>query len=225
MIVYPLKDKSTKDGFDIQMQANHLSHFILTSEVWPLLETAATKRGEARIVNHSSGAREGITFDKKYLEKNGGNLGGDGGIGIGKWRRYQHSKLANLLFTYALHDQIAQNKTEWTNKVKVLCAHPGPTNTGLGGKTVASGGNKLLDVFVIWSAVSKGQAIEDGSLGIIRACCDNNVQSGEFYGPSASTKGSRARPAVVLPPERKEQAEKELWKVSMQSTGIQNYFE
>ena len=29
-----------------QMQTNHLSHFLLTRQVMPLLETAATLRGE-----------------------------------------------------------------------------------------------------------------------------------------------------------------------------------
>ena len=33
------------DGFDVQMQTNHLSHFLLTREVYPLLETAAELRG------------------------------------------------------------------------------------------------------------------------------------------------------------------------------------
>jgi len=29
-------DIATKDGYDIQMQTNHLSHFLLTARVWPL---------------------------------------------------------------------------------------------------------------------------------------------------------------------------------------------
>ena len=61
------------------MQTNHLSHFLLTREVFPLLETAASQRGSARIVNHASMAREAVNkLDAKYLGKNGGNLGGDG---------------------------------------------------------------------------------------------------------------------------------------------------
>ena len=47
----------TEDGFDVQMQTNHLSHFLLTCELLPLLEKAANDSGEARIVNHSSIAR------------------------------------------------------------------------------------------------------------------------------------------------------------------------
>ncbi len=64
------------DGYDIQMQVNHLSHFLLTKELYDLLEKKAeSSAGEARIVNHSSIARYGPPLDAKYLGKNGGNLG------------------------------------------------------------------------------------------------------------------------------------------------------
>ena len=59
--VMGVKDEATKDGYDVQMQTNHLSHFLLTSEVWPLLQKAAELRGEARVVQHSSGARRSTT--------------------------------------------------------------------------------------------------------------------------------------------------------------------
>merc|ERR1719512_232105 len=61
------KDEATVDGCDAQMQTNHLSHFLLTAELWPLLEKAAELRSEARVVNHSSAARRGSPLDQKYL--------------------------------------------------------------------------------------------------------------------------------------------------------------
>lgn len=69
--VMALKDQATIDGFDIQMQTNHLSHFLLTKQLLPLLETAAEKRGEARIVNHTSISRYGV----KNLAFPGAHLG------------------------------------------------------------------------------------------------------------------------------------------------------
>jgi NAD(P)-dependent dehydrogenase (short-subunit alcohol dehydrogenase family) len=54
-----LADVATTDGYDVQMQTNHLSHFLLLKEVFPLLEKAAAARGEARVVHHSSLARFG----------------------------------------------------------------------------------------------------------------------------------------------------------------------
>jgi NAD(P)-dependent dehydrogenase (short-subunit alcohol dehydrogenase family) len=90
--VMALEDKATGDGYDVQMQTNHLSHFLLTKELFPLLEKAAELRGEARIVQHSSGARKfpSNPLDAKYLGKNGGNLGGDGAsmlFGGARWKR------------------------------------------------------------------------------------------------------------------------------------------
>ena len=83
--VMALKDVATKDGYDIQMQTNHLSHFLLSRELYPALVKAVQLRGEARIVNHSSFARNGPPGTKlttentyEYLGKNGGSLGGDG---------------------------------------------------------------------------------------------------------------------------------------------------
>ncbi len=78
--VMALADTATGDGYDVQMQTNHLSHFLLTRELMPLLEVAAEARGEARVANHSSVARMAPSkkLQGKYLEANGGNLGGDG---------------------------------------------------------------------------------------------------------------------------------------------------
>lgn len=60
--VMALPDEATKDGYDVQMQTNHLSHFLLSKELYPLLEKAAEARGEARIVNHSSGVSDDNDF-------------------------------------------------------------------------------------------------------------------------------------------------------------------
>ena len=80
-------------GYDTQMQTNHLSHFLLTKELFPLLTAAANSKGEARIVNHSSGFRStpSTPLQAKYLGKNGGNLGGNDPsalFGGGGWQRY-----------------------------------------------------------------------------------------------------------------------------------------
>ena len=55
--VMAMKDIATSDGYDVQMQVNHLSHFLLTKELLPLIKLAAESKGEARIVNHTSVAR------------------------------------------------------------------------------------------------------------------------------------------------------------------------
>ena len=46
-----LPDTRNADGFDVQMQSNHLSHFLLTKLLLPSLEAAASNRGETRHVS------------------------------------------------------------------------------------------------------------------------------------------------------------------------------
>ena len=85
--VMALEDVATKDGYDVQMQTNHLSHFLLTKELLPLIQ----KSTDGRVVNHSSVARKGGPLQAKYFEKNGGNLGGNGSSMIfhgARWERY-----------------------------------------------------------------------------------------------------------------------------------------
>eukprot|EP00013_Stygamoeba_regulata_P024446 CAMPEP_0177647946 /NCGR_PEP_ID=MMETSP0447-20121125/10567_1 /TAXON_ID=0 /ORGANISM="Stygamoeba regulata, Strain BSH-02190019" /LENGTH=336 /DNA_ID=CAMNT_0019150557 /DNA_START=128 /DNA_END=1138 /DNA_ORIENTATION=+ len=210
--VMGLPNVATQDGYDVQMQTNHLSHFLLTLSVWPLLERAAAQRGEARVVNHSSGARKkpGWALDARYLGRNGGQLGTDWNP-LSKWTRYQQSKLANLLFTYGLHTRAQAAGSP----VKVVCAHPGATLTDLQLKTAQAGGTSLIDYIVLSGTMKNAHSEEDGTEGIIMGCAAAGVQSGEFYGPEGLT-----GPAVLLPAERNETSEEMLWRESAKETGV-----
>jgi hypothetical protein len=88
--VMALEDVATVDGYDIQMQTNHLSHFLLTKELLPLIQ----KSSDGRIVNHSSMARQGGPLKAEYFGKNGGNLGGNDGsfFSGGRYERYVNQK-------------------------------------------------------------------------------------------------------------------------------------
>ncbi len=175
--VMALPDEATKDGYDVQMQTNCLSHFLLTKELFPLLR----KSDDARVVNQSSMARMGGPLAAEYFEKNGGNLGGEGSeeevashTGP-RWQRYHQTKLANCAFTYGLHKKLEEARI--TN-VKSLLAHPGLALTSLQSTTAATGGMDLDSPFM-----QQAQSAEDGATGILRACADKEAISGSFYGP------------------------------------------
>ncbi|WP_367392120.1 SDR family NAD(P)-dependent oxidoreductase [Lewinella sp. LCG006] len=175
--VMALRDQATPDGYDVQMQTNVLSHFLLTKELFPLLRLS----DQGRIVNHSSMARLGPPLAIEYFEKKGGDLGGDGteeenfSFRGPRWMRYHQTKLANAAFTYGL-----KNKLEAANisNVLSLLAHPGLAKTELATTSAAVGGMDADAEFM-----NMAQSAEDGATGIIRAAMDPKAQSGDFYGP------------------------------------------
>jgi len=123
--IMAVPDKATEDGHCVQMQTNHLSHFLLTKLLMPLLEKGAEAHGEARVVNHSSIARKGKPLKAKYFGTNGGKLGGS--EQAARWARYQQTKLANAVHTFALKDRLDAAGS----KVKAVVAHPGIARTEL----------------------------------------------------------------------------------------------
>ncbi len=175
--VMAFPEQATPDGYDVQMQTNSISPFLLTRELMPLLR----KSDDGRVVNHSSGARLGTPHDPKYFGRNSGNLGGDGkeqenfSFKGPRWERYHQSKLANCTFTYGLQQRL--DRKGITN-VKVLLAHPGVAITGLAATSAALGGMDSRSEVLVGA-----QSAEDGALGIIRACADPAAAGGDFFGP------------------------------------------
>ena len=81
----------SEDGHELIFQVNHLSHFLLTRMLLPrLLESAPS-----RLVNVSSGAQQPIDFDDVMLEN-----------GFSGGRAYAQSKLAQVLFTFDLAEEL-----------------------------------------------------------------------------------------------------------------------
>lgn len=175
--VMALGDVATVDGYDVQMQTNVISHFLLTRELFGLLE----RSDDARIVNHTSMARLGPPLDPRYFGRNGGDLGGDGDAAQNasfsgpRWQRYHQTKLANAAFTYGLKQRL---DARGLRQVKALLAHPGLSRTNLQVTTAHDGGMRLGDGFM-----DAAQSAEDGALGILRCCADPEAASGDFFGP------------------------------------------
>ncbi len=176
--VMALKDQATADGYDVQMQTNVISHFLLTKELFPLLK----KSTQARIVNHSSMARLGGPLERHYFEQKGGDLGGDGteeenfSFQGPRWLRYHQTKLANANFTYGLKNKM--EASEISNIVPLL-AHPGLAKTKLQVTSAIDGGMDGQAEFM-----AMAQSAEDGAAGIIRAAMDPEAKPGDFFGPS-----------------------------------------
>lgn len=207
--VMALDDIATKDGYDVQMQTNHLSHFLLTKELFPLLQKAKELRGEARIANHSSLSRNGGLLEPQFFGKNGGDLGGNSsGMfgGGGKWERYHQSKLANVVFTLALNDKLKGTG------IKATCAAPGYSVTSL---QTSSQGMKG----VMWTSIM-AQSAEDGTMPILQACYGPTAESGDFWEPA--NRGHSVGPAGKMDLTKEctdEASRKMLWEASEEACG------
>jgi len=103
---YP-KFQLTADGIEKTFALNHLSYFLFSGTLLPLLQKSAA----GRIVNVSSDAHfqaKGIQFDDIQFKDR-----------YHAFAAYAHSKLANVLFTYELARRIS------TTAVTVNALHPG----------------------------------------------------------------------------------------------------
>jgi len=220
-------DEITVDGFDKQMQTNHLSHFLLTKELFPLLQASSKECGDARIVQHSSMARdmtENKALEDKYLEKQekNGMLGGDENVGFMKgapWSRYFQTKLANSVFTQALHDRLSKSQNKDSENVLSLCAHPGISATNLGNH-LADGHNMFMKAMM--GTISKliTQSPEDGAMGLIKVMMTpkDKMEGGTLYGPTGMTGYAVAMPSG--PHETDTKSKDMLWKKSEDATGV-----
>lgn len=193
--IMAVDDKITKtDGFEVQMQTNHLSHFLLTQQLFPLLKAGAGKYGDARIVNHSSIARfmtENSGLEEKYLKEQekdgqlGGNKEGPGMMKGGPWFRYQQTKLANSVFTHALADKLNSSSDKDCKNILSICAHPGVSRTNLGDHL--HGKSNFFVRYILGPLLTTlvFQSQEDGSMGILKCMMDpkSNLTPGTLYGP------------------------------------------
>lgn len=71
--------------YDVQLQSNHPTHFLLTAKLFPLLVAEVKHHGGVRVIQHSSGARE-MTVDNRleegYFGKDQDDFGGDRKISV-----------------------------------------------------------------------------------------------------------------------------------------------
>ena len=115
-IMYTKRIESV-DGIEKTFAVNHLSYFLLTGLLLPML----SKSSKARIINVSSSVhnKAKLNFDDIEMKTKY-----DGSIA------YRQSKLCNILFTYFLSNKLKEKN------IMVNCLHPGFVDTGFGSNNV-----------------------------------------------------------------------------------------
>jgi NAD(P)-dependent dehydrogenase (short-subunit alcohol dehydrogenase family) len=193
-VMFPPYTK-TEDGFELQFGTNHLGHFALAGRLASLLY--ATQG--ARLVVVASLAQKAGKLDFADLNWESRKYNSQ--------RAYCDSKLANLLFAY----EYARRLREQGKTLRVTAAHPGVTSTEL---------MRHVPVFRLVSPFLS-QSAKVGALPTLRAACDPQAQSGDYYGPSGMFEF--AGPPIKVPSNaasHDEDTARRLWTVSEQLTGV-----
>lgn len=134
----------TNEGFETQFAVNHLSHFLITELMMPMLEKSDSPKVLTTSSNSHYGAK--IDFDNLMLNKNYNQL-----------RAYKRTKLMNVLFTYELN-----KRYQYVHNFAAYAVDPALVNTSMGEKHT-SGLAKL-----VWSIRKhKGVSPEEGARTIV----------------------------------------------------------
>ncbi|MBW8010118.1 MAG: SDR family oxidoreductase [Chloroflexi bacterium] len=163
-----LRHKLSQDGIEITFALNHLSYFLLTNLLLPIIKGSAP----SRIVNVSSNGHYRANLEIKNLEE------------LNSYRAmqaYANSKLANILFTYEL-----ARRLEGT-QITVNALHPGFTKTNIGKN------NGFLVKLLYPLIFRKGINAAKGAETSIYLACSEEVTgiSGKYFVKKKPVKSSK----------------------------------
>jgi NAD(P)-dependent dehydrogenase (short-subunit alcohol dehydrogenase family) len=198
VMALPLR-QTTVDGFEMQLGTNYLGHFALTGLVLPALLAAPAPR----VVSLSSNAhkRGKMYFDDLQMEHNYTPFGA-----------YSQTKLAMLLFAIELQRQ----STAHGSRLVSIAAHPGLSSTAI--VRELKGGIAFITNLAFKFV---GQDEAQGALPQLYAATAPEAKPGAYYGPGGwmEFKGPPS-PAALAPQAQDVAAQKRLWTVSEELTGV-----
>ena len=133
------------DGHELSFAVNYLSHFLLTRMLLPMIPASPA----SRIVNVSSGAQTPIDFEDPMIED-----------GYSSRRSYAQSKLAQILFTFDLAEELEDTG------IRVNALHPAT----------------LMDTNMVLSAgVRPRSSVAEGLEAVMQLIVSENVGSGQYF--------------------------------------------
>lgn len=194
----------TKDGFELQFEANYLGHFLLTG----LLLDTITKTPDSRIVTLSSLVHKNgkINFDDLQSEKK-----------YSASAAYAQSKLACLMFTFESQRRLEQAGHDQTISV---ASHPGIATTELSRHMPKVMFFLLKYTIAPFLTHSSGEGAKPSLLAAI-----GEAKGGDYFGPTGykEFKG-KAGKATSTDLANDEQVAKHLWEVSEKLSGYEYDF-
>jgi NAD(P)-dependent dehydrogenase (short-subunit alcohol dehydrogenase family) len=190
----------TEDGFELQLEANYLGHFLLTG----LLLDTILNTAHSRIVTLSSIVHKNgnINFDDLQSEKK-----------YSASDAYAQSKLACLMFTFELQRRLEKQDGHQTIST---ASHPGIATTELGRHMP----NLLYTILRYTIAPFLTHAPVEGAKPTILAAI-GEAKGGDYFGPTGfkEFKGEAGK-ATYTDLSKDETIAKRLWEVSEQLVGL-----
>ena len=194
--------KMTPDGNEMHLGINHYGHFLLTQ----MLHDKVEQGGQRIVMVTSEGYKMGLktiqfddmNFDKNYHPNN----------------TYCHSKLAQMMFGYALHDRLSA-----AGKVtQVYVCHPGASKTSL----IDEEANKVTRfMYALLVKTPLVQSAEKGAYPELMCATEKDLDPKGYYGPTGRMNwvGPVGQCDMEDFVTDKAMADR-LWEVSEQATGV-----
>jgi len=178
------KKTMTCEGHESTFALNHLSYFLLTHKLLPLLKNSPA----ARIINTASQAHVGVDLDFENLQ---------GEKSYNGWNAYQMSKLENILFTYELADRLQGTK------ITVNALHPGFVATKFGDNNEGFLGSALKVAKALF-AINQ----DKGSETSFYLCTSPEVEgvTGKYF--------EKCKEKISSPQSRNRNTAKKLWELT-----------
>ncbi|MGZ4128843.1 MAG: SDR family oxidoreductase [Actinomycetota bacterium] len=187
--VFRVRRHVTADGFEETFAVNHLAPFLLTNLLLARLKESAP----SRVVIVASDAHRGavLDFTDLLLEHR-----------FGSWKAYSRSKLANVMFSYALARRLNGSG------VTANSLHPGFVATRLGS------GNKIpiVPVYVLLRPFTISPRAGAETSVFLASSPDVEGVTGKYFDKKKDVRSSRVS--------MDEEAQELLWKMSAELTGL-----
>ncbi len=201
--VMAMPQRTTVDGFEMQLGVDHLGHWAFTAHLVPALLRSTA----ARVVTVTSTARfMGGPLDpadphmtRKYRA----------------WGSYARAKMANYHFGLGLQHHFARAGVPAAS----LIAHPGLSNTDLQARTVREGGGGWVGAAAHALTARSGMTPLEGARPQLRAATDPAASGGELYAPRFGSHGPPVRRPILRRYDLQKQIDV-LWEVSERETGV-----
>ena len=194
------RQELTPDGFESQLGINHYGHFLLVNLLFEKIEQSKGRIVVVGSEGYKMGLKtikfEDLNFDHNYTPM----------------KAYCQSKLAQMIFAYALQDRIqAANK-----KVGVYVCHPGASRTSLINNKASKRDRILFSIMSLFPIV---QSAEKGAYPEVMCATQAPLKQQAYYGPTGTMNWSGPVGECELKPFVLDKAiAGRLWEVSEQAT-------